>query len=123
MSDCRRKKRWNGYRRKVADIDAVKELLHQHGYQQKNAYEALKNPEVTITDMIPVIPELASYREAIRYQAELEVKYQGGGGGGGATLTKRIGKSPGLRSWRTLPSRKISPTMRWWGCPVKAGRS
>ncbi|MCH3921129.1 MAG: tRNA uridine-5-carboxymethylaminomethyl(34) synthesis enzyme MnmG [Sphaerochaeta sp.] len=64
-------------RRKVADIDAVKELLHQHGYQQKNAYEALKNPEVTITDMIPVIPELASYREAIRYQAELEVKYQG----------------------------------------------
>jgi hypothetical protein len=48
-------------RRKVADIDAVKELLHQHGYQQKNAYEALKNPEVTITDMIPVIPELASY--------------------------------------------------------------
>jgi tRNA uridine 5-carboxymethylaminomethyl modification enzyme len=64
-------------KQKVSDIEAVKELLRQHGYQQKNAYEALRNPDVSISDMIGAIPELASFRESIRYQTELEVKYQG----------------------------------------------
>jgi tRNA uridine 5-carboxymethylaminomethyl modification enzyme len=64
-------------KQKVSDIEAVKELLRQHGYQQKNAYEALRNPDVSISDMIGAIPELASFREPIRYQTELEVKYQG----------------------------------------------
>jgi len=62
---------------KMGKIEAVKELLHQHSYQQKNAYVALKNPEISINDMLQTIVELNDYGEPIRYQAELEVKYQG----------------------------------------------
>jgi len=62
---------------KMGKIEAVKELLHQHSYQQKNAYIALKNPEISINDMLQTIVELNDYGEPIRYQAELEVKYQG----------------------------------------------
>ncbi len=64
-------------KRKLEGIEAVKDLLHSRSYKQKNAFIALKMPEVGIEEMATVIPELSEYNEAVRYQAELEIKYQG----------------------------------------------
>lgn len=64
-------------KRKMEGIEAVKELLRGRSYEQKNALQALKMPEVEIDQMIGAIPELAGYDESVRYQVELDVKYQG----------------------------------------------
>ncbi len=64
-------------KRKMEGIEAVKELLRGRSYEQKNALQALKMPEVEIDRMIGAIPELAGYDESVRYQVELDVKYQG----------------------------------------------
>ena len=64
-------------KRKLEKIESVKELLKQHSYNQKNALQALKMPEVEIDDMIEKIPELSLYSEPIRYQTQLDVKYEG----------------------------------------------
>ncbi len=64
-------------KRKMEGIDAVKELLRSRSYAQKNALQALKMPEVEIDQMVGAIPELAGYDESVRYQVELDVKYQG----------------------------------------------
>ena len=62
---------------KLSKIESVKELLKQNSYNQKNALQALKMPEVEIDDMIEKIPELSLYSEPIRYQTQLDVKYEG----------------------------------------------
>lgn len=64
-------------KRKMEGIGAVKELLRSRSYAQKNALQALKMPEVEIDQMVGAIPELAGYDESVRYQVELDVKYQG----------------------------------------------
>ncbi len=64
-------------KRKMEGIDAVKDLLRSRSYEQKNALQALKMPEVEIDQMVSAIPELAAYDESVRYQVELDVKYQG----------------------------------------------
>lgn len=62
---------------KVEGIDAVKELLRHRSWHEKNAMQALKMPEVSIEDLKTDIPELESYDAQVRYQAELDVKYEG----------------------------------------------
>ncbi len=62
---------------KMAQIDVVKELLTQGKTEGKRAIDLLKQPEIAIDDLIEVLPALSSYDEAIRYQVELDVKYEG----------------------------------------------
>ncbi|MGD1815633.1 MAG: tRNA uridine-5-carboxymethylaminomethyl(34) synthesis enzyme MnmG [Pleomorphochaeta sp.] len=62
---------------KLQQIDSVKDLLKSHSYNKKNALQALKMPEIEIDSMIDEIPELANYSEPIRYQTQLDVKYEG----------------------------------------------
>ncbi len=62
---------------KLQQIDSVKDLLKSHSYNKKNALQALKMPEIEIDSMIDAIPELANYSEPIRYQTQLDVKYEG----------------------------------------------
>ncbi len=62
---------------KLSQIDSVKDLLKSHSYNKKNALQALKMPEIEIDSMIDTIPELANYSEPIRYQTQLDVKYEG----------------------------------------------
>ena len=62
---------------KLKKIESVKELLRQNAFNRKNAFQALKMPEYTIEDMMETIPELANYSEPIRYQTQLDVKYEG----------------------------------------------
>jgi tRNA uridine 5-carboxymethylaminomethyl modification enzyme len=62
---------------KLQKIGSVKELLRANSYNKKNAHQALKMPEVVIEDMMEKIPDLSLYSEPIRYQAQLDVKYEG----------------------------------------------
>ena len=62
---------------KLSGIDSVKELLKSHSWEKQNALEALRRPEVEISEMEEAIPEIAAIPASIRYQAEVEVKYQG----------------------------------------------
>lgn len=62
---------------KLNKIESVKELLRQNAFNRKNAFQALKMPEYTIEDMMETIPELSNYSEPIRYQTQLDVKYEG----------------------------------------------
>jgi len=62
---------------KLSQIESVKDLLRHHSYNQKNAFQALKMPEVEIDEMMTKIPKLSNYSEPIRYQTQLDVKYEG----------------------------------------------
>jgi tRNA uridine 5-carboxymethylaminomethyl modification enzyme len=62
---------------KMEKIEAVKELLSQRKYGQKSAIAALRMPDVRMEDLRRSIPELDGFDEPIRYQAELDVKYEG----------------------------------------------
>ncbi len=62
---------------KLERMDAVKDLLRQRKIAEKNALQALKMPEYTIADLVKEIPELEAFEEPIRYQVELDVKYEG----------------------------------------------
>jgi len=62
---------------KLQKIESVKELLKQNSYNQKNALQALKMPEVEIDGMMEKIPDLSLYSEPIRYQTQIDVKYEG----------------------------------------------
>lgn len=62
---------------KLDRIEAIKQLLASHRLEGKSCLEALKRPEITIEALTETIPELASFDEPVRYQAELDVKYDG----------------------------------------------
>ncbi|NCC65003.1 MAG: tRNA uridine-5-carboxymethylaminomethyl(34) synthesis enzyme MnmG, partial [Spirochaetia bacterium] len=62
---------------KLEKMDAVKDLLNRGRYEQKNALQALKMPEVTIQTLKQRIAGLEAYDEPILYQVELDVKYAG----------------------------------------------
>lgn len=64
-------------KQKMEKIEAVKDLLSKHKYEQKTALAALKMPEVTIDDLRSSIPGLDAFDEPTRYQVELDVKYEG----------------------------------------------
>jgi tRNA uridine 5-carboxymethylaminomethyl modification enzyme len=62
---------------KLEHIFAVKELLAAQRIEGKTAIELLRKPEITIEDLVVEIPALSSFDEAIRYQVNLDVKYEG----------------------------------------------
>ncbi|MGE4453234.1 MAG: tRNA uridine-5-carboxymethylaminomethyl(34) synthesis enzyme MnmG [Sphaerochaeta sp.] len=67
----------NRLQRKIEKMEAVKDLLRKHRHAEKSSLQALKMPEVTMADLQTEIPELATFEEPIRYQVELDVKYEG----------------------------------------------
>lgn len=62
---------------KLAQIDMVKDLLDQRKVEGRKAIDLLRKPEIGIEDLVAEIPELQSFEEPVRYQAELDVKYAG----------------------------------------------
>ncbi len=62
---------------KLEKMETVKDLLRQRKVADKSAIQALKMPEVTMDSLQESIPELAGFEEPIRYQVELDVKYEG----------------------------------------------
>jgi tRNA uridine 5-carboxymethylaminomethyl modification enzyme len=62
---------------KMERIGAVKELLASRRIEGKTCMDLIKQPEITIDDLLPQVPELLSFAEPERYQAELDVKYEG----------------------------------------------
>lgn len=62
---------------KLAKMDAVKDLLRARRLEDKSALQALRMPELTMSDLFSHIPELKAYEEPILYQVELDVKYEG----------------------------------------------
>lgn len=62
---------------KLEKCEAVKELIHQHSYEKKNALHALKMPEVTIEKLEESIPELKKYPVQVKDKVQLDVKYEG----------------------------------------------
>lgn len=63
--------------RKLEQIDLVKDLLSERKVEGKRAIDLLRKPEIVLDDFTEVIPELASFDGTIRYQVELDVKYEG----------------------------------------------
>ena len=63
--------------RKLERIGAVKELLASRRIENKNCLDLIKQPEITIDDFLPHIPELKAFEESECYQAELDLKYAG----------------------------------------------
>lgn len=64
-------------RHKMGQIEVVKELLNQGKGEGKRAIELLRQPEYAIEELFKFVPEIATYDEAILYQVELDVKYEG----------------------------------------------
>ena len=62
---------------KLQQIDMVKELLKERKVEGKRAIESLKQPKIEMDDLLQDIPELASFDVSVRYQVELDVKYEG----------------------------------------------
>jgi len=62
---------------KIERIDAVKDLLAASRVDGKTALDLIKQPGITIEDLVPKIPGLGDFEEAVRYQAELDTKYEG----------------------------------------------
>ncbi|MGE4466681.1 tRNA uridine-5-carboxymethylaminomethyl(34) synthesis enzyme MnmG [Sphaerochaeta sp.] len=62
---------------KMEKMETVKDLLRQRKIGEKSAILALKMPEVTMASLQETIPELSAFEEPIRYQVELDVKYEG----------------------------------------------
>lgn len=63
--------------RKLEHIDMVKDLLADRKIEGKRAIELLRKPEIALDDLLGQIPELTSFEQAVRYQVELDVKYEG----------------------------------------------
>ncbi len=63
--------------RKLEHIDLVKDLLADRKIDGKRAIDLLRKPEIGIEDFAETIPELTSFDQTIRYQAELDIKYEG----------------------------------------------
>ena len=64
-------------RKKVEGIESFQDLLRHHGYESKNALDALKRSEVTVEKLALAIPEINDYPKSIRLAAQLEIKYDG----------------------------------------------
>lgn len=63
--------------RKLERIEAVRELLASRRIDGRRAVDLLRKPEIVIGDLVGSIPELMDFEETIRYQVELDVKYEG----------------------------------------------
>ena len=62
---------------KLHNISAVKELLAATRIEGRTGIELLRKPEITIDDLASEIPALANFEATVRYQANLDVKYEG----------------------------------------------
>lgn len=62
---------------KLHNISAVKELLASTRIEGRTGIELLRKPEITIDDLASEIPALANFEATVRYQANLDVKYEG----------------------------------------------
>lgn len=62
---------------KIKGIESLQDLLRSRSYQCKNAYDAVKRPDVTLDDMVLTIPEIGEFPQSIRLQTELKIKYDG----------------------------------------------
>lgn len=71
------KERLEALREKVQGIESLQDLLHHHSFEAKNAFEALKRPEISLDMMSRKIPEINSFSKAVRMATELKIKYDG----------------------------------------------
>lgn len=62
---------------KLSSMESLQELLKSRSYDCKNAYEAIKRPEITIEDLAEKIPEINEYSQSVKLQTELKIKYDG----------------------------------------------
>nr|MCR5760757.1 FAD-dependent oxidoreductase [Sphaerochaetaceae bacterium] len=62
---------------KIAKTEALEDLLHHRSYEQKNAYEAIKHPEISIEDMVGKVDGISDFEPSIRERTELKIKYDG----------------------------------------------
>ncbi|GAB4365468.1 MAG: tRNA uridine-5-carboxymethylaminomethyl(34) synthesis enzyme MnmG [Spirochaetales bacterium] len=78
------------FQRKVESCEQVKHLLRERRVSQKESlppallrhagksfYQALKDPEVTLKDLIPYLPSLSEVRSDWLSVVELDIKYEG----------------------------------------------
>ena len=63
--------------RKIEQIDSVKDLLAQEKVAGKRAVDLLKKPEISLEDLVVEIPALQTFDASVRYQVELDIKYEG----------------------------------------------
>jgi len=64
-------------RRKTEGMESIQDIIAHRGYGGRNALDALKNPEITMDDLVEKIPEINLYPKSIRLGLELKVKYDG----------------------------------------------
>ncbi|MCR4675989.1 MAG: tRNA uridine-5-carboxymethylaminomethyl(34) synthesis enzyme MnmG [Sphaerochaetaceae bacterium] len=62
---------------KLSRTEALEDLLHHRSFEQKNAYEAIKRPEITIEDMVGKVEGLDEFESSVRKRTELKIKYDG----------------------------------------------
>ncbi len=62
---------------KTCAMESLQELLKSRSYECKNAYQALKRPEVSIEDIAQTISEINTYPPSVKLQTELKIKYDG----------------------------------------------
>ncbi len=62
---------------KLKQIEMVKELLKKGKGGGKRAIDLILQPEICIDDLVEMVPELTTFDQTIRYQAELDLKYAG----------------------------------------------
>lgn len=64
-------------RRKLEHMESLQDLLRHHGYEGRNALDALKSPEITMDELGQEIAEVNEYPKSARLALELKVKYEG----------------------------------------------
>jgi len=62
---------------KLQQIELVKELLQKRKMDGRRAIDHLRKPEISIDDLLQTVEELSLYEPSVRYQAELDIKYEG----------------------------------------------
>ncbi len=63
--------------RKLAQIDLVKDLLKERKIEGRRAIDLLRKPEIDMDYLLETIDDLSRFEPSIRYQAELDIKYEG----------------------------------------------
>ena len=63
--------------RKLEQIDMVKDLLKDRKIEGRRAIDLLRKPEIDMDYLLRSIDELSRFEPSVRYQAELDIKYEG----------------------------------------------
>ncbi|MCB5231196.1 MAG: tRNA uridine-5-carboxymethylaminomethyl(34) synthesis enzyme MnmG [Sphaerochaetaceae bacterium] len=64
-------------KQKVEKLDVIKELLNKTKIGSKKASDVLRQPDVSIDDLIVEIPSLGEFERSLLNQSELDLKYSG----------------------------------------------